>query len=186
MTDFYVVGGGPSLAGFDFERLRERRCIAVNASYLDLPWAEALVFSDQRFIDWNIKRPEWSQFKGKKVTTWRRPPEGAVRLDGDPYGSGLSHNPRVLAGLSSGTKALNYAYHLGATRIFMLGFDMRPNGNYHDRHQMKNRQGMYTEFLADATRMVTLLIKARVEIVNACPDSALTAAPRISLGELPE
>lgn len=180
----FVVGGGPSLIGFDWSRLRGQRVIAVNAAYADIPWAEALVFADARFYEWNHKRPEWAAFEGRKITTWRRAPAGVERRSNSPY-QPLSRDPKALAGECSGAKALNLAYQTGCKTIYLLGYDMQANGNYHSRHVLGARQGRYPEFVASLTAMIKAIQASGVTVINACPHSGVTIAPRIPLMELP-
>lgn len=180
----WVVGGGPSLEGFDFSRLAGKRVIAVNAAYPDVPWAEYVVFSDGRFWEWNRKSPAWKSFRGRKVTTWKRPPYDCERWVASGQMS-LSFLPRVLGGASSGCRAFNLAAQIcGGAPIYLLGYDMQANGNYHGRHLLGNRQGHYDKFLTSMTKLVTeAQDRYGLTVYNCCVDSALTAAPRISLDE---
>src|SRR3972149_821520 len=74
----FIIGGGPSLAGFDFERLRgQGRIIAVNKAYLDAPFADILFFMDGStttfygLVQNGRLAPgcleKWNEFKGYKV-----------------------------------------------------------------------------------------------------------------------
>jgi len=186
MNAIYVVGGGPSLIGFDFERLRGKRVIVTNAAYTDVPWAEYLVFSDERFWQWNNTTPEWAAFTGQKVTTWKRSPPGIVRYSVASFGVKLARHPMQLAGSNSGEKAINLAYHLRPQTIYLLGFDMKPNGNYHKRHKLEGRQAHYgCKFVPSLNAMGHELLRQGVNVINACPDSGVSVFPRITLDELP-
>src|SRR5690606_38995743 len=150
----FILGGGPSLKGFDVERLRGRgKVIAVNNAGLDLcPWANVLFWADTRWLDWNHDRlhlhtGEW------KVT--RKQPH--IPLDSDvkylahkPFR--LTHWPDRLGGRCGGSSAINLAYLLGANPIILLGFDMRDmpmdrwkEGNWHDRHLLPPLEGQRRE-----------------------------------------
>lgn len=54
----FILGGGPSLKGFDVERLRGRgKVIGVNNAGIDLaPWCNVLFWADKRWLDWNCDR----------------------------------------------------------------------------------------------------------------------------------
>lgn len=184
MATYYVVGGGPSLKGFDFERLRGQRVIVANAAYVEVPWAEAVVFADQRFYEWQLGRPEWENFQGQKITTWSKDLPGTIYYGKTSYAA-LSRDPRVLAGTNSGEKAVNLAYLRGAKTIYLLGFDMQPNGNYHDRHLLAGRQNHYAKFQKSLTEMGHVLLARGVRVFNACKTSGVTVFPRIGLEDLP-
>ena len=44
----FLLGGGPSLKGFNAECLRGRRVIAINNSWELAPWADVLYFCDEK------------------------------------------------------------------------------------------------------------------------------------------
>lgn len=148
----FVVGGGPSLRGFDWSRLDGERVIAVNRAYEVLP--RAIVCSmDLTF--WRLK--------GKYIEMLnhcRQSPTGGVapivpavhvRVGGEklpaagpsqivPCCVGDVPNPHLVAawgsslegglgcGGNSGFTAVNLADVLGARTIYLLGFDMRGEG----------------------------------------------------------
>ena len=45
----FIVGGGPSALHADLSTLRGRKVIAINSSWRAMPWADFLVFSDNRW-----------------------------------------------------------------------------------------------------------------------------------------
>lgn len=77
----------------------------------------------------------------------------------------------MLAGKDSGTKAINLAYLLGAKRIDLLGFDMKPNGNFHDLHVLAGRQNHYPKFVEAFNAMGRVLLSRGVHVTNWCIDS---------------
>lgn len=186
MKPIFIVGGGPSLRGFNFDRLKGCDVFATNAAYVDVPWSRYLVFADERFWQWNHLTPEWAAFTGQKVTTWKRSPPGIIRYHGVQHGVKLAQHPMQLAGSNSGEKALNLAYHFRPPCIYLLGFDMKPNGNYHKRHKLGERQAHYaSKFVPSMNAMGRELNKLGVKVINACPDSGVDVFPRISLDDLP-
>mgnify|MGYP002682074433 CR=1 FL=1 len=48
----FIVGGGPSLKGFDFGRLRGERVIAINRAFEACPTADIMFAMDPRLYDW--------------------------------------------------------------------------------------------------------------------------------------
>jgi hypothetical protein len=47
----YIVGGGPSLKGFNFNCLKDKDVIAVNKAIRDVPWAKYFISIDSTFFD---------------------------------------------------------------------------------------------------------------------------------------
>lgn len=85
---------------------------------------------------------------------------------------------------------MNLAYHFGAKKILLLGFDMHRNGggHWHDEHQCRDGQPMLSappshiavwkqEFVA----MASDLSHEGVEVVNATPGTALECFRRLPL-----
>lgn len=122
----FIIGGGPSLLNFSITRLRGCNCIAVNNSYMIAPWAPYLFFHDRRWLDWHSEGVK--NFQGTIVTTYSKPlkngakPIHQMRKDRKIAINCIDRG--VLAGIDSGTMALNLAFHLGATTIALVGFDM--------------------------------------------------------------
>jgi len=120
----FVVGGGPSLIGWDPETVRGQCVVGVNNAYSLVPFADFLYFHDPRWAEWHAAGVlgfpgtvvtcgyQNAKFK-KKVKFMKR--ERAVPLTDDR---------KTLAGLDSGAQAINLAFHLGAPVVVMMGFDM--------------------------------------------------------------
>lgn len=186
----FVVGGGSSLAGFDFGRLRGcGRIIAVNAALLDLPFADILFFNDARFLKGEAGRGGFADalagFDGLKVTTYRfATPRGLSVCHLRCCPGPLSGDPGALAGRSSGARAMNLAYLLGADPVYLLGFDMRPNGNFHDHYAWGVRQGHYDAFLPDFEAMSAALLATGRRAFNCSLDSAATVLPKVSIEDV--
>lgn len=108
MTLFAVLGTGPSLKREDVESLTGRcKVVAVSDAYRMAPRADALASFDRKWWDAN---PEAKLFPGRKFC--------GVETN---FGERLK-----LGGLSnSGLFGMYVAEALGASRIILLGFDMR-------------------------------------------------------------
>lgn len=96
---------------------------------------------------------------------------------------------RIHQGANSGYQSLNLAMLLGATRIILLGFDMRAvndKKHFHPDHPpgMNNPyDGLFKTWNQNFRSTLPDLKKAGVTVINATPDSALDAFPRMSLEE---
>ncbi len=119
----FVIGGGPSILNFNISRLRERNCIAVNNAYEISPWSRFLFFHDKRWLDWHLAKVR--EFKGEIITSHTRPMPIAIRRMRKDRSIAINvTDPSVVAGVDSGTMAINLAFHLGAKIIALVGFDM--------------------------------------------------------------
>jgi len=179
----YVIGGGPSLKHFDWSRLRGQHVIAVNAAFKFVPWAEILFFSDWKFFQWHCESDDWRNFRGAKVTTCSAGPTPGCARWTVTYRAPLSDVDGQLAGECSGARALNLAYLLGYTDIRLLGYDMRPTGNFHDLHRRDGcAQNHYeSHFIPSITKMGEELTRRGIKVTNYCPNSALTVFPRVDI-----
>lgn len=197
----FVLGGGPSLRGFNPLRLGEHPIVAINEAGLSLcRYADILFWSDVRWIDWNFDRLSLHtgpmrytcQRSGIDEIPYARLIEFRPWLDGR-VPNALELDPRAVGGQDSGTKAVNLIYHTRAARVVLLGFDMHDlppdrwqEGNWHAAHKAPPLVGQRAEFAKAHARMAAALDSAphRMEVVNATPGSALTCWPVVELDSL--
>ena len=185
----FILGGGPSLARVDLDRLRGRgRVIAVNNAGLDLaPWADVLYFADgwQRWLGWNVDRLD--RFKGDKIVTRARlvPWPEAPKIWRVAHDMAIPHvvDGSAVAGVCGGSNAISLAWQLGASPIVLLGFDMRP-GNYHSDHKRPPKPGQHALTFIPALERMARAMRGPQVVLNATPGSALRAFPSVDLEEL--
>jgi len=153
--EVFIVGGGPSLKGFDFSRLANKNTIAVNVAALDVPNPTYSITADSG----TFRRLQQGYFKDVD-TTWvvvTNPNHSTMKFkDGKfQHKSGFVYNPfatNILirnagvegigfsfkdfrTGYNSGFCALQLAVLLRYKKIYLLGFDLHPNeGHYHNRY----------------------------------------------------
>lgn len=148
----YVVGGGPSLRGFDFERIQGKLSIGVNRAY-EYCDPTILLALDARFYRW-IYEGKYGEgairkieaFKGTKagIRVSRDHIPGIIQIKGlgvsgpiVPIEEGLYH------GNNSGYAAVALALALGASPVYVLGIDLRYDGDvthFHEGHPEKTRE----------------------------------------------
>lgn len=183
----FIIGGGPSLKGFDFSRLRGERVIAINKAFLDVPFADIMFAMDRPLLDLITSgklgenyRQAFEFFWGAKL--W-------LDLSGYSYPAGIYHLPAageigwtkstsqgLFHGQNSGYGALNLAMVLGADPIYLLGYDCSkgPAGekNYHSGYLGGGNPDAVNIFLKAFNAGKTML-EGRPRIVNLNPQSAL-------------
>lgn len=217
----FIIGGGPSLLNMDLEGLKDRRVIGVNNSYGDrlsysgvagdsqyMPrdWVDICWFGDKRWFFWHKKCLKY--FGGLIATCGEKLKDPMVLSITRGKSMGIDPDPRRVSwNKSSGGSAINFAYHLGAKRIVLVGFDMRPLDiseiinnkevsylqsyfrkggqikNYHPDHPSPNKDP-YERFLKAFHFIRKDARKLGVEIINATPGSALSLFPIVPLEEL--
>lgn len=148
----FIVGGGPSVAGFDLEILRSAHVIAVNNSWEIVPWAEILFFRDHRW--WDQKRFNNGErvlrtFKGRIATVSKHCKDKRLEYwDYAPNAASLAGKTTLL-GADSGTCAISLAWRLGFKAIFLVGFDLAPDGaktHWHAGHPEPTRPNEWERF----------------------------------------
>lgn len=178
------LGSGPSLTPADVEAVHgHATVVAVNDCFRAAPWAEVLYACDGKWWFWHWTKGAQT-FPGLKFAldagAKKYPGVQVLRNTGE---TGLELDPTGLrAGRNSGYQAINLAVHLGATRIVLLGYDMRGD-HFFGQHPDKSKP----PFPVCLQRFATLVepLKALgVEIVNCSRQTALTCFPRRPLEEV--
>lgn len=117
MDYFVILATGQSLCVRDVEHVRTAReagkckVIAVSNSYTVAPWADVLASVD---LKWWANYRQALKFEGEKIC---KSEYARVVKQFRP--------PELLAGCNSGLYAMLKAKHMGASSIFLLGFDMQ-------------------------------------------------------------
>jgi hypothetical protein len=200
----FIIGGGPSLINFDFSPIHNRKVIAVNNAYGDpvkdeagntvcyCPrwWVDVCWFGDLKWWQWHkndLKRfsgiiahcnDKSSITKIKWIVAYQRgKPSGLIAKEG-----------AVAWNRCSGFSAINLAYHMGASTVFLLGFDMSHNGvqrNWHNDHKeqctFKDAEGRYAHYMVSCKYIAKDAESLGLEIINGNPDSAIEAFPKMEL-----
>jgi hypothetical protein len=184
----YVIGGGPSLKGFDFERLRGRPCYAANKSGFDTPWGQ-LISIDRDFC-FNF-RDLIASFGDRAHLA---PPDNIADLNPLARHYRRSKARTIfdgpgddLPGLNSGFAAFAKAIRDGHRRIALLGIDMRTGtGHYHGGYAWNPNQidGITREWIADFDRAAEECAQRGIEVINFSIDSAVTSFSKMPLDRL--
>lgn len=182
----YVVGGGPSLRGFDFELLRGELTIGANRVF-EFFAPTILLAIDSRFYRWVYEGKYGEEalrklvaFKGPKVGVRISAPHvpGVVEIKSlgargpiVPISEGIYH------GNNSGYSAVALALALGADPVYVLGIDLRyagPEGakvsHFHSGHPERTlERELRNKCLPPFVDLSRSKEGARVRIVNPEP-----------------
>lgn len=194
-----LLGGGPSLASLDKGLLKGQRCIGINNGWEISPEdVDVCYFGDFAWWEWN-HRKVIDNFGGLIVTdcgegqmkAW---PRVTALIRDYKIGLQWKFQNRLCWCKNSGATAINLAVLLGASRILLLGYDMKategaPNkgNNWHGHHKRLPRPNAYAGFIPsflpikhDLDRMERETGR-RVEVINCTPESALDVFPKLTL-----
>ena len=176
----YIIGGGPSLIGFDWSRLDKNKfVIAINRSYEVLPNAQIVYFTDRDY--WLRHKNAMLKHSGQLMRgalnpaiEEQHPRVSMFKLTGK---GGLEYKSCCLKhGSNSVYAAINLAaVHLKFKRIYLFGVDMkwkRENGkkhmtHWHDGHKRIDSENAYKSFMAAYQTIAEPLKQLGVEVFNA-------------------
>ena len=202
----FIIGGGPSLKGFNWDLIKQFRCIGCNDAYQLGSWVDVCCFGD---LTWyNIHYKETIDTEDRGIIPGLKKFGGLIvscnpELNGLPYLHCMARRPRgfsirpfeVAWNCNTGSASINLAYHLGAKRAVLLGFDMRfsndGENNWHynlkDPDQKTTYPGIHKKF-QDHFIYMERERKAKVgdsfEVLNATPGSELDVFPKVKLEDI--
>jgi len=184
----YILGGGPSLADVDVERLRGQHVIAVNNAYKLGRWIPVMYFMDCKWFEWHGE--DLAGWPGLRVMSchkckdisWLKYLEAGHRTE-------LDNRPsRLTRGTNGGFGAMALAIKFGATRIILFGFDMKQLGgkdNWHEPHPRGTPKNIYgSQFIKSFESVKGELAARGIKVINATPGSALHTFPIVSPEEV--
>lgn len=208
----FLLGGGPSLKDFNFDVIKDELTIGVNKSFIKFP-TTILYAMDQRFYDLvtfagNTKcempqqkelHQQWLAYKGIKLFVRRSP---KLRFDESVYivnslskkAVSFDLDEGIWEGNNSGFGALMLAIALGATRIGLLGYDLKVQKDrkivthWHGGYGLgdeKNFQSKLDKFIKCFEEFAPAIAQQQdIEVVNLVEkseDSNLNCFPKDSL-----
>jgi len=134
----------PSVYSNYMSKLHDKHVIGINVAYMIGDWIDILFFGDHSFF--LNHRSKLSEFPGIIISSnpgidkygWiKHTPKDANK------NMGISEiKNKISWNFNSGAAAINLAYHLGAKRIILLGFDMcltEGNQHWHDLYGRGDR-----------------------------------------------
>ena len=219
----WILGGGPSLTRqFDIPdkvvqgvlkkelplttyspymaAIHDKHVIGVNMAFQIGNWIDMVFWGDKKWYLTN--RHKVAAFKGLKVTchpyftNGRFPNEGIKHVLKDTvHSKGISQRPNSVAwNANSGSAAISIAAHMGATKIILVGFDMKLDvgfkQHWHSEYGAMNRKGAtpkslpFNRHLTGFPHIARDALRMGITIINACPDSAIACFPRMSVKDI--
>jgi len=181
----YIIGGGPSLKGFNWNLLEGKNVLCVNRAFQQVPWALAVFWTDSRFYRWFQK--ELEEFKGIKVACrYSQLYKKDIVLVKSTGGHSIDLDAHcVKSGNNSGYGALNVAFHLGAKKIYLLGYDMWSDASgthWHDGYITSHNHGIYDRaMIGDFSKAEAHYRKVGINLYNANPKSRLESITKCSI-----
>lgn len=175
----FVVGGGPSLLGFDFNRLKGSLTIGVNRAF-EFFSPTVLLAIDARFFRWVydgkygadalLKIIAYDGIKvGIRISDPHVPDVREVRALG-VSGPVVPIEQGVYHGNNSGYSAVALALALGADPVYLLGVDLRYDGersHFHDGHPERTKEReLYRKCFAPFLALAGTPEGRRVKVVN--------------------
>ena len=188
-----IVASGPSLTaeqcGFITAQRDSGRCriIAINSSWRAVPSRDVLYACDRNW--WKRYHEEApGQAEGWTADPWSAGEYGLnlIKLRG---GEGICAVPGMVhGGKNSGYQAIGLAYHFGARRIILVGYDMQHTGgkrHWHDDHPkgMGNCEGI-KGWVKQFDSLPGFAKPLGIELFNATIETAITGIERKTLWEL--
>lgn len=196
----FLIGGGPSIKGFDFNLIKNELTIGVNKAFTEYPVTVNYAM-DMRLYDivscGNVKdkkiHQQWLEYKGIKVFAQRSKKykfDESVYVVNSLRRKALSFNldEGIWEGNNSGFGALMLAIGLGATRIGLLGYDLKVRKthknietHWHGGYGLDRAdtfQSKLDKFRGCFTDFAPIIKQQGIEVVNLNPDSALDCFPK--------
>jgi len=194
----YIIGGGPSVNSTNLSLIYDKPVIACNQALELHPWP-VCYFKDKMWFQQN--RDVLRKFSGLKITN----NDVAKDLEGikwlkrhvRSHKKGqhlvpLAPNPtKLMFGNNSGLEACDLARLFGASRIILVGMDMRMidgEHNFHDAHKKWRKRTVDEHRYKNQFVWMFDLVRPQfeelnIEIINATPNSALDCFPIMPLEE---
>lgn len=173
-----VLGGGPSLTRRIAEALQAGPVIAANNAFYLVRQPALVVALDRRWFEWHGNA--LAAFGHLAVTALRA--GGSIPYRGKYYAMHREReavwppNAGTMAGKNSGHAAAALAFTLGATRVYLAGFDMGfPEGrhHWHDEHPVPSSEANYTtRFRPDLEKLARIADQRGLRLASVTPTMA--------------
>lgn len=200
-----IIGGGPSLEGFDFSQLGGEKTIGINKAFvhyhatlnysMDHTFFEMVELNRKPSQDHYELHQQWCQYSGIKVflRTMRQQYNENVYCVSElgKKGISLDLSQGIFQGNNSGCGAIMLAVALGCKKIGLLGYDFKiqqdgakVKTHWHDGYGKGTTRSLIRnlESFRDCIEEIgPCLPEMGVSVYNLNPDSGLRCFEKISL-----
>ena len=182
--DVYIIGGGPSLNGFKWDKLLNKNTIGCNSAFrLGSRVCGICFFSDYAWFEEFYK--ELKNYKGTLIThypKYKDAPEDWLYWMPRGTSKGLYADRLSYCG-NTGCGAINLALLLGAQRVFLLGIDCKAGKdnkqNWHPWQIEELKPSVYAKHLKGFELLAEALpeVFPGREVINLTEGSAIPFFP---------
>jgi hypothetical protein len=175
------------------EFLHDKNVIGTNKAFKIGGWIQVVTFGDRGFFNHN--RKELARFPNLKIGFMNEKlnahhQKAGVRLmKRDNNRMGISKNPDTICwNYNTGAATISVARHLGVKRIYLLGFDMKPDEggktHWHGEYKKKINDNLFQRHMRGFSKIKEDADKLGIEILNVSPHSAIKELKKVSLEEV--
>jgi len=196
MAPVFIIGGGPSLNGFDWNRLKGEITIGINRA-VDKIDPSIWLSMDGQFTSW--ARNGWAGEAARNREKLNCLPiyyshtgvdvYGYVRADGGNHKWGYLLHEQLARCNNSGLASLQIACCLTDGPIYLLGIDMiGENGRqawWHDGYRRVQDDTCYTKFIKRFEKYAPTINRSH-RVINLNPDSGLRCFPFDRIENIPQ
>ncbi len=193
-----VIATGPSLTQEDCDAVSDSGIptIVISDAHILCPWAEVLYSADKKWWDWHAEKISFDGLKliGEKGGSKIAPFLQEIMLDpGQQNGFEPDPSQPIRKGSNSGFQGIGVAAHMGASKIVLLGFDMKAESGrpthffgWHP-NECNGKCGpspdRYERWVQLFDGLATGAEQSGVKIVNCSRKTAITAFERMTIDD---
>ena len=195
--EVFIIGGGASLRGFDWARLKKEPTIGCNNAFrLGPEVCDICIFGDKKFIFTSRSIPrkgyydELEKFPNPIVSTdkflWKQKIPWVTVLERKAEGFAIN---KLGWNMNTGSVAINLALVMGAQIVYLLGFDMHLDAegrpNWHDFVIDTPKAEVYHRMIRGFEKAAPILkeIYPTRSVINVTNNSDLNVFPKINFDE---
>jgi hypothetical protein len=186
----WVIGGGPSAASVDVDRLCGGVVVGVNDAafhkscqvffsndhrYAIRIRSQIEAFPGERHL--SVRERNWPMFQGWPVTLWRRVTSEWPSQRRSEVSSGSIETPGC-----SGYVVLNFLAQMGVRAIVLFGYDFHQDYRYFFNNMPHNRRDI-PGVMSSFHKVAPWYVRQGIKIWNASPGSAIKAFPILTHDE---
>jgi len=202
----FILGGGPSLQGFNYSLIKDFTVIGTNRAFeffpettynyiMDFSFYRAIIQGQHKIGDNLQTYQKWCAYRGTKVLAEPSSKEGSIdasirQIKRLPYNAiSFDVSKGITTGNNSGFGAMMLAVALGFKIIGLLGFDMKldkEKTNYHrgyPRSTVNRIQANLNAFKGVFNTVAPALKAQKIHVFNLFRGSELTCFPKLELEE---